>query len=137
MKTLVIYDSVFGNTEKIAAAMADAVDARTVKVSDATPDDTKDISLLIVGSPTRAFHPTPAVTKWLKALPGLSHVRVAAFDTRLDKNEVNSKVLSFMVRLFGYAAEPMHKALLRKGGTPAADPRVVLCDRQRRPAPRR
>jgi flavodoxin len=122
MKTLVIYDSVFGNTEKIAAAMADATGARAVKISDATPDDIKDMTLLIVGSPTRAFHPTPAVTKWLKALPRLGNVRIAAFDTRIDKNDVNNKFLNFMMRLFGYAAEPIHKALVKKGGAPAADP---------------
>lgn len=120
MKTLIVYDSVFGNTEKIAAAMGQALGTKAVRVSDAA--DVSEASLLIVGSPTRAFRATPAIMKWLKALPNLDGVRVAAFDTRIDPADINSKVLSGMVRVFGYAAEPMQKVLVKKGGTPAASP---------------
>ena len=121
MKTLIVYDSVFGNTAQVAATMGQALAANVLKVSDVTPDDIQGVSLLIVGSPTRAFRPTPAVTAWLKSLPHLSGMRIAAFDTRIDIDKADSKFLRGMVKLFGYAAAPIQKTLVKKGGTPAAD----------------
>ena len=122
MEALIVYDSVFGNTEKTAAAMGDALGARVLKVSDFSPQDLDGISLLIVGSPTRAFRPTPAVTGWLKSLPDISGIRVAAFDTRIDVDNADSKVLRRMAKMFGYAAEKIQKALAKKDGAAAADP---------------
>ena len=90
MKVVIVYDSVFGNTEKIAQAMAAALKAQhTVeihKVDQAQASQLKGAGLVLVGSPTRAFRPTPAVSKWLKALPAnsLKGVQVAAFDTRIS-----------------------------------------------------
>ena len=122
MKALIVYDSVFGNTEKAATALGDALGARVLKVSDVSQQDLDGVSLLIVGSPTRAFRPTPNITAWLKSLPDLNSLRVAAFDTRIDIEKTDSKVLRFMMKLFGYAAEKMDKALAKKGGAAAADP---------------
>lgn len=65
-----------------------------------------DLDALIVGSPTQAFQP-------------LKGVKVAAFDTRVDVGDVNSRVLSGFVKVFGYAAEPMGNQLVKKGGTQA------------------
>jgi hypothetical protein len=41
---------------------------------------------------------------------------VAAFDTRVEVAKVNSAFLTFMVKLFGYAAEPIARGLKKKGG---------------------
>ncbi len=124
MKILVVYDSVFGNTEKIAKSVGEAVDASAVvKVTDVHADQLNRLDALFVGSPTRAFRPTPAMTAFLKGLPdgSLSGVTVAAFDTRADVAQVNNAILTCLVRLFGYAAEPMAKRLAKKGGkTPVA-----------------
>lgn len=124
MKILVIYDSVFGNTEKIAAAMGDAINAKAIKITDITRQDLDDLDLLIIGSPTRAFRPTPAVAAWIKGLKSdsLSGVKVAAFDTRVSLELVNSRFLNFMVKLFGYAAKPMSEGLVKKGGVAVSAP---------------
>ena len=124
MKTLVVYDSVFGNTEKIARAVAKSVGAKAVKVDAAGREALQGVTLLIVGSPTRAFRPTPAVQQFLKGLPrnALHGVAVAAFDTRMIVEEINNKILTFMVSVFGYAAKPIADAMAKKGGAPVRDP---------------
>lgn len=123
MKTLVVYDSYFGNTEKIAKevaqALADRGDVRLKKVTDVTPEDWKELKFLVVGSPTRAFKPSPGMTKFIKAMPKnrLKGVGVAAFDTRMDVKASKSRILNFMAGIFGYAAIPLAKRLVEKGGT--------------------
>jgi flavodoxin I len=128
MKALVVYDSVFGNTEKIAQAIGDALGAEgeveVVRVGDVRPGQWTGCTFLVVGSPTRAFSPTPAIARLLKGIPrhGLDGIRVAAFDTRISMEDVDSRVLHVMVKLFGYAAEPIAKRLEKKGGDPAVPP---------------
>lgn len=118
MKTLVVYESFFGNTEKLALAIGKALGGgQVLKFSDFTPEALKGVELLVVGSPTRAFQPTPGIKTFLKSLPvgSLNGMRVAAFDTRMDVKEVNNGFLTFMESIFGYAAEPIAKALVKKG----------------------
>lgn len=124
MKTLVVYDSVFGNTEKIARAVAESAGVEAVKVDAAGVKALQDVNLLIVGSPTRKFRPTPAISRFVKGLPGkaLQGVSVAAFDTRMIVEEINNAFLTFMVSIFGYAAKPIADAMARKGGTPVLEP---------------
>jgi flavodoxin len=70
MKTLIVYDSVFGNTQKIAQAIAGALDCLDVlQVVNANLNQLSGLDLLIVGSPTRGFRPTPAITAFLKSIP--------------------------------------------------------------------
>ena len=71
MKILIVYDSVFGNTEKVALAMAEAMtDQVAVKrVGESSAVDLQGIDLLVVGSPTRGFRPTEGVNLFLKSLP--------------------------------------------------------------------
>jgi len=123
MKALVVYDSAYGNTAKIAQAIGDALgaqaDVETLKVSDANPGQLTSADLLVVGSPTQKFRPTGAITKLLKSVPagGLTGVKVAAFDTRFTESEINKvRVLAFFVRIFGYAAKPIGDRLVKAGG---------------------
>jgi flavodoxin len=128
MKALVVYDSVFGNTEKVAQAMGQALgsqaEVQTLRVGDVKPEHLAGLDALIVGSPTRAFSPTSAIKNWLKSLPSnsLKGVKVAAFDTRIALSDVNSSLLTFMVKLFGYAAKPIGDRLTKKGGDLALAP---------------
>lgn len=132
MKTVIVYDSVFGNTKKLASFVADAVDGVLVHVSDAVYA-LDDADLLLVGSPTRAFRPTPAVCIWLKKLPAhaLNHIRAAAFDTRIDVTKADSALLKKMAKRFGYAASQINKLLIKKGAAIAANPEgFFVCDSQ-------
>ncbi len=122
MKVLIVYDSVFGNTEKIALAISNSLGSKenveTFRVSAIKPEQLIRLSLLIVGSPTRAFRPTKAITNFLKKISsnGLKGVKVAAFDTRISTADVNSRFLNILVKLFGYAAKPIASKLEKKGG---------------------
>ena len=72
MNAIVICDSIFGNTEQIARTIGkilnSKMDVETIKVSDAKLEQLEYIEWLIVGSPTRAFNPTPAINQWLKQI---------------------------------------------------------------------
>lgn len=124
MKVLVVYDSVFGNTEKVAQAIGDALGAQTLRVGDVKPEHLTGLDTFIVGSPTQAFQPLKPVKAFLKNIPAgaLKGIKVAAFDTRADVQEVNSRILTAFVQVFGYAAEPMAARLVKKGGTQATTP---------------
>lgn len=64
MKVLIVYDSVFGNTEQIAQTIGNALssqeDVEILRVGNVKPEKLTGSELLIVGSPTRGFRPTPA-----------------------------------------------------------------------------
>jgi flavodoxin len=128
MKALIIYDSMFGNTERVAQAMATALTDKSEvvarRVGDVNPVEFTGLDLLIVGSPTQGFQPTPAIKKLLDHLPAqaLRGVKVAAFDTRIAIEEVGSLFLTVMVNLFGYAAKPIANRLQKKAGELIAAP---------------
>ena len=112
MNTLVVYESIYGNTRAIAEAVAEGMgDADVVSVPSA-PADLADVDLLVVGGPThmhglatnrsremaaegghedRETHVEPDATEgpglrtWLADLPDRDAGRAATFDTRLDK----------------------------------------------------
>ena len=121
MKALVVYDSYFGNTETVAKAVAGALHAEAKRVKDVSSSDFQGLELLVVRSPTRAFRPSDATRKFLADLPGgsLKGVKVAAFDTRIRAEDTNSGLLKVLVKIFGYAAQPIVKGLAKKGGLPS------------------
>ncbi len=142
MKMLVIYDSVFGNTEKVALAMGSALEALAapgevgvLPVSAVNAAQLDGLELLILGSPTRGFRPSEATAAFLKALPpqALAGVRVAAFDTRLSLEDTKSAFTRFIVRSGGYAAKPMAEQLARQGGSLALPPEGFLVLGERGP----
>ena len=128
MKAMVVYDSVFGNTEKVAQAIGDALgapeDVSVLRVGEVKPEQLAGVQVLIVGSPTRAFSPTPATKAMLRALSAkaLSDVKVAAFDTRISMEDTDSGFLRTMVKVFGYAAKPIADRLKSKGGDLVLEP---------------
>jgi flavodoxin len=132
---LVVYDSVFGNTEQIAQAIGNALgsqeDVEIIRVSNAKPEQLTGLKLLIVGSPTQQFRPTAAINNLLKRIPknGLKGVKIAAFDTRLTMSDIEkSPILSFFVRLFGYAAQPISDRLKKKGAELIIPPEGFLVE---------
>ena len=128
MKGMVLFDSVYGNTEKIARAigevLAQAGDVQVLPVTALQADQLTGLDLLVVGSPTQAFGPIQGTKDFLKSLSGkqLQGVKVAAFDTRMDVKVVKSGVLTLMAGIFGYAAEKISKGLKRAGGIEVAAP---------------
>ncbi len=124
-KVLVIYDSVFGNTAKVAEAIGKAlegsseVEVKHVKDVDITTLKTYDI--LFVGSPTRGFRPTEGIQDFLKNLSKdmLESVQTAAFDTRIAPSDIKSGFLRFIVKLGGYADKVIARKLAKAGAKEA------------------
>lgn len=122
MKALVIYDTFFTNTEKIAQAVGKGMgtekEVMVTKVDSVKPEMLEGLDFLIVGSPTRAFSPTPATKSLIKNLSSvqLQGVKVTAFDTRLPINEKTPGILRFLAGIFGYADKPLLDGLKKKGG---------------------
>lgn len=122
MKTLIVFDSFFGNTEQVAraigAALAGENDVMCMRVADVTPGLLAGVKLLIVGSPTRGSRPTPAINAFIESIPagGLNGVAVATFDTRIAPEDLSSRFYTVFAKLFGYAAKPITGMLTKKGG---------------------
>ena len=118
MKTLVIYESRFGNTAQIARAVADALrlrgSAHLLPVEEVTATDLDGIDLLVVGGPTHAHGISAALGGWLKRLPEerVRELPVAAFDTRYHQARF----------LTGSAALVAMRRLQRLGAKPIAPP---------------
>ena len=122
MKSLVIYGSYFGNTEKIAQAIAEQLNTKAVNVKEFKKEMLDNVDFLVVGSPTRAFRPIDSINEFIGELPKLDGMKVAAFDTRIKIENFNSKLLKFLVKIFGYAADPLLKKLEKKGGKKVLEP---------------
>jgi flavodoxin I len=128
-KALIVSDSVFGNTAKIADAVRAGLGGR-MGVAAAGPADVKTDhltplpDLIFVGSPTRGFRPLSSIVQWIGRIPpdGLKGVAVAAFDTRMAAEDIKSHIGRFVVSRFGYAAESILKRLLGKGAVAVAPP---------------
>jgi len=126
---MVVYDSAFGNTEKVAQAIGQALDPagdiEVVRAGDVKAGQLAGLALLVVGSPTQKFRPLGTTTGFLKGIPNgeLKGVKVAAFDTRMTESNVEKvRILAFFVKIFGYAAKPIADRLVKKGGDLAAPP---------------
>ena len=134
MRSLVVYESWFGNTrriaEEIAASLAHEGQVDLVSVDGPLPP-LEDVDLLVVGAPThihglsskrsregaltQGAHGEPGigVRGWIDALPdGAWGPRAAVFDTRANKP----------VLLVGSAARGMAHRLRRRGYTLATEP---------------
>jgi hypothetical protein len=128
MRALVVYESMFGNTQTIADAIAGGLARRmrvaAVEVGSAPPALDDDVTLLVVGGPTHAFGmsrprtrqdaatQTPdglvstgiGLREWLAALRAPAGMAAAAFDTKVNKPH-----------LPGSAARAAEKRLRRLG----------------------
>ena len=110
MKVAVIYDSKYGNTEKIAVAIGEEIGGRVFLANEMKPADLNGLDLLVIGSPTHGGWYTEDIKEFLDWLPVLEEVSVALFDTRTLKS------------LFGFAAPRMVRNLEKKGWSPLGSP---------------
>jgi flavodoxin I len=112
MKVLIVYDSVYGNTEKIARAIGGAIsgDVKVLYMGEVNFTELKPFDLFIVGSPTQGGRLTMAIQDFLTNVPEstIKGIYVASFDTRLSTK---------LVGIFGYAAGKIADILRTKGGT--------------------
>jgi hypothetical protein len=142
MKALVVYESLFGNTEQVARAITTGlskymeVDLRDV--SDAPPEITDFLDLIVVGGPTHAFSMSRPNTRedafrqgatqgrrelglreWLGHLRSGPHSEMlATFDTKVDK----------VRHLPGSAAKGAAKVARKHGYSPSRTESFYVAD---------
>jgi flavodoxin len=119
MKILIVVDSIYGDTYKIAEAIKEGLDKNTVtlvKASDAKLDQTKNIDMIIIGSPTHGGQPSEKTRQFLSIIPedGLKNIKAAAFDTAIN-SEGQGFFIKTVVKIFGYAAKKIANILEKKG----------------------
>jgi flavodoxin I len=129
MKALVVYDSLYGNTEKIAKAIGEAIEAKTLKVSEANLSELASFNLLIVGSPVQGGRATKAVQDFLGKIPAnaLKNVNIASFDTRFSPKEKGFGI-RILIKVFGYAAGRIAQSLQSKGGHLVTQPEGFIVE---------
>ena len=92
MHTFVVYDSQFGNTERIVNIIANTLlefgQVRAVRVNQIHAVELQGVDLLVVGCPTQGWRPTPAMRSLLEHLPAgsLNGLAGACFDTRFQRS---------------------------------------------------
>jgi flavodoxin len=125
MQTVVVYDTKFGNTEKIAQAIARGAGAhgrvQVMDTAEAAGPLAERPDLLLIGGPTQRRGPSPALRVFVDALPpSLRGVPATAFDTRYRGATV----------FLGSAAVEAAKRLARAGGTLVAPPESFFMSRK-------
>jgi flavodoxin len=88
MNALVVYDSQYGSTERIAQTIADTLRefgvARAIRLDPGQLVELRGVDMLIVGCPTQGWSPTPAIQAFLEEVSSerLRGLTLACFDTR-------------------------------------------------------
>ena len=114
MKALVIYDTTFGNTKKIAEAISETLVAASIAVSEVRADELPSYDLIVVGSPILGWKPSEKTIAFLGSLRAgqLEKVKAAAFDTRVK------------MFIHGDAAGKISKALAAAGAQMVTGPQA-------------
>jgi len=149
MRTVVVYESMYGNThtvaEGIALGLRDLGEVVVVPVHRATPELLDKVDLVVVGGPTHVHGlsseatrnnavaeavnhsltldedaPGPGLRDWLADLTLPGHVGAAAFDTRLDGPAI----------VTGRASRGIVHRLHKVGVTVISDPESFLVTKQ-------
>ena len=85
MKSLIVYDTNYGHTRRVAEAVADGLGGRAVATAEVRLEELSGLDLLVAGSPIVGWKPTERMLAFLAELgrDRLKGVKAAAFDTRV------------------------------------------------------
>ena len=123
MKALVVYESLYGNTARIAEAIGQGLNEGGVEtvidqVDDVDPAAAAGVDLLVVGGPTHARG--LGLRAWTEKLPAGGGRLAAAFDTRMHGPKA----------LTGSAAKGITQRLQQHGFQPIGEPGSFLVTKQ-------
>ena len=120
MKILIIYDSLFGNTQKIAEAIEAKFslvhESKVFKVGSVSPNILKEADALIIGSPTHGGRPTDPIKKLIHSFSKdmIVNRKVATFDTSFPTKNMGF-FINKIVKFFGNASYRLSNELSKKG----------------------
>ena len=119
MRAMVIYDSLYGNTARIAQAIGEDISAEVRPITEAETIPA-DLDLLVIGGPTQGHGVDQPLKEYLARLPDeiVDGVSVAVFDTRLR----------WPALLSGSAAKGLAKLLEAKGAQIITEPASFFVD---------
>lgn len=125
MKSQIMYFSKFGNTQKIAEAIAEALDStgslHAVTFEDVDLSQLQEMDLLVMGAPTHRMNLPDALRQAFESWPRrcLRGIPVAAFDT--------SYKMSWWLARFT-AARKLDRRLRKLGGKRVAGPETFYVE---------
>lgn len=122
MKALVVFDSNYGNTEKIAEIIANELgqDTKALSVSEFKEKNLEGIDFLVAGCPIIGWKPSEKMENFLNNLRinQLKGIKAAAFDTRVK------------IFISGDAAGKVAKKLKEKGAEIIDKPQAFFVKRK-------
>lgn len=131
MKKLVVFDSLYGNTKKIAKAVADGLGEDTYlrHVGKLEVEDLDKYDFVVFGAPTHGGFPKEEMAGYLKELKKqqLKGKKVAVFDTRTPF-EGSSFFIKFVMKVLGFAASKMKKMMNAKGAELVVKPEGFIVE---------
>ena len=97
-KAYVVYDSIYGNTEKIAKSLATGLEsggaeAEVAKVDEVKFDELNKADMLCIGTPVHGWNASKPIREFLERLAsveGLNCKRAFAFDTKMKSRLAGS-----------------------------------------------
>jgi flavodoxin len=125
MKALVLFESAYGNTERIARVIAEGLEnhgqVTLLHATEAKSVNLWEFDLLVIGSPTQFRKASPTMLGWLDALPykGLKGYLIAIYDTRYQMPVWRS----------GSAGSQMGKRVRKLGGVLLLEPESFFVNR--------
>ena len=133
MKSLVVYESLWGNTAAVASAVAEGLgpDARAVSTAEASGDMLDGVDLVVAGAPVLGFKLSSEKmrdsirTNWGKAPtpPDLSHPSLRAWIASLPARGGRSAAFDTQVNgPFGKGAPEITQLLAAAGYEPVGEP---------------
>ena len=121
MKAMVVYDSKWGNTQKIAEAIASGIGGGTkaLRVGDLESTVIADKELLVLGCPVIIGKPSKPMQEYLKSVAKSlkGGPKIAVFDTRMT---------SEAAKKYGYAADQMISDFKKQGCNLVSEPKGFI-----------
>jgi flavodoxin len=130
MRSVVTYYTRYGNTRRVAEAIAEVLagagEARTAPIDELTADELEGVDLLVAGSPTHYQSLPKEVRAMLDEWPkrSLRGVQVAAFDTSVE---------TWGPLMWMTAAHRLLSELRKLGGKKVVGPETFLVERGKAP----
>jgi flavodoxin I len=134
MKSVVVYDTRFGNTEEVAKGIAKALMADIIKASEVTISELKSYDTLVFGSPTHGGNMSDGMKDLFSRMKGESFKgkKAAAFDTKYNRSFTGSAAKKMEGKLkklgFDIAVKPMNFFVRDQEG-PLEDGELQNCEK--------